>query len=56
MTILWDADPAAMDTYHFAVVDRVKLVATGQLVTQALAADGRELLVVVGPDIDIQTA
>lgn len=56
MTILWDADPAALEAYHLALVDRVKRVDTGQLVTSALAADGREVLVIVGPDIDMQTA
>lgn len=56
MTILWDADPSALETYGLGAVDRVRVVGTGQLVTQALAADGREVLVVVGPDIDIQAA
>ncbi|MEO6145090.1 MAG: AAA family ATPase [Dermatophilaceae bacterium] len=56
MTILWDVDPTALETYHLAVADRVQVVGTEHLVTQALAADGREVLVVVGPGIDIQDA
>lgn len=56
MTILWDADPAAVETSHLPVGDRVHLVETGQLVNRALADDGREVLVVVGPDIDTQSA
>ena len=56
MAILWDADPAAVETYRFAIGDEVRLVESGLLVTQTLASDGRELLVVVGPDIDLQGA
>jgi len=56
MTILWDTDPAALQTYRFAVGDQARLVETGGLVTRTLAADEGELLVVVGPDVDIQTA
>jgi pilus assembly protein CpaE len=56
MTILWDTDPVAVQTYRFAIGDRVQLLETGPLVTRTLAADRRELLVVVGPDIDSQHA
>lgn len=56
MTILWDVDPTALETYHLAAADRVQVVGTEHSVTEALAADGREVLVVVGPDIDIQAA
>ncbi len=56
MTILWDAHPAAVETSHLPVGDRVQRVETGQLVNQALAADRREVLVVVGPDIETQSA
>jgi pilus assembly protein CpaE len=56
VTILWDADPSALETYRFATGDQVRLVETGQLVTRTLASDKNELLVVVGPDIDTQSA
>jgi len=53
---LWDADPSALETYCFAIGDQARLVETGQLVARTLACDQDELLVVVGPDIDTQTA
>jgi len=56
MTILWDTDPAALETYRSAVGAEAQQVETEQLVTRTLAANERELLVVVGPDIDIQSA
>ena len=56
MTILWDTDPAALETYRLAVGAQAQQVETEQLVTRTLAANERELLVVVGPDIDIQSA
>jgi pilus assembly protein CpaE len=56
MAILWDPDPAAVETYRFAIGDQVQLVETGQLLTRILTTDKHELLVVVGPDIDTQSA
>ena len=56
MTILWDSDPAAAETYHFAVSDHLEVVEVGQLVTRALATNPLELLVIVGPDVDLQAA
>jgi len=56
MTILWDSDPAAAETYHFAVSDRIEVVAAAQIVTRALANSPQELLVIVGPDVDLQAA
>jgi len=56
MTILWDSDPAAAETYHFAVSDRIDVVAAAQIVTRALANNPQELLVIVGPDVDLQAA
>ena len=56
MAVLWDADPAAADTYRFAIGDQVQLVDSGQLLARALETDKHELLVVVGPDIDTQSA
>ena len=56
MTILWDSDPAAAETYHFAVSDRLEVVEVAQMVTRALATNPQELLVIVGPDVDLQAA
>jgi len=56
MTILWDSDPAAAETYHFAVSDHLEVVEVGQMVARALATNPLELLVIVGPDIDLQAA
>jgi pilus assembly protein CpaE len=56
MTILWDGDPAAAETYRFAVSDRLEVVEVAQTVTRALATNPLELLVIVGPDVDLQAA
>jgi len=56
MTILWDSDPAAAETYHFAVSDRIEVAEAAQMVTRALAANREELLVIVGSDVDLSAA
>jgi pilus assembly protein CpaE len=56
MTILWDTDPAAADTYQFAVSDRIEIVDVAQMVSRALTTNPEELLVIVGPDVDLQAA
>jgi pilus assembly protein CpaE len=56
MTILWDSDPAAAETYKFAVSDRIEVVEVGQMVTRALTTNRSEMLVIVGPDVDLQGA
>lgn len=56
MTILWDSDPAAAETFHFAVSDQIDRVEVGQMVTRALITNPQELLVIVGPDVDLQAA
>ncbi|MHB1474333.1 MAG: AAA family ATPase [Dermatophilaceae bacterium] len=56
MTILWDSDPAAAETYHFAVGDHIEVVEAAQTVTRALTTNPQELLVIVGPDVDLQAA
>src|SRR5664279_6355894 len=56
MTILWDSDPAAAETYRFAVSDHIEVVEVAQMVTRALTASPSELLVIVGPDVDQQSA
>jgi len=56
MTILWDSDPAAAETYTFAVSDRIEAVSAAQTVMRALATNPQELLVIVGPDTDLHAA
>lgn len=56
MTILWDSDSAAAKTYQFAVSDRIEVVEVPQMVTRALSSNPAELLVIVGPDVDLQAA
>jgi len=56
MTILWDSDPAAAETYQFAVSDHIEVVEVAQMVTRALTTNPSELLVIVGPDVDLQAA
>jgi len=56
MTVLWDSDPAAAETYQFAVSDRIEVVDVPQMVTRALATSPAEMLVIVGPDIDLHAA
>ena len=56
MTILWDNDPTAAETYQFAVSDRIEVVTVAHLVTRALANNPAELLVIVGPDVDLQAS
>ena len=55
MTLLWDADPAAKDRYDFAVgeIDRYD---TQPAMVRALEEAKDELLVLVGPDVDMEQA
>ncbi len=56
MAILWDSDPAAAENYHFAVGDHIEAVEAPQSVMRALGANAAELLVIVGPEVDLQSA
>jgi pilus assembly protein CpaE len=56
MTILWDSDPAAAETYQFAVSDRIEVAEVAQAVTRSLGNNPQEMLVIVGPDVDLQAA
>ncbi|HZY01341.1 MAG TPA: AAA family ATPase [Dermatophilaceae bacterium] len=56
MTILWDGDPTTAETYQFAVSDRIEVVEVAHMVSRALTANPSELLVIVGPDVDLQSA
>lgn len=56
MTILWDSDPAAAETFQFAVSDRIVVVEVAHMVTRALSTNPAELLVIVGPEVDLESA
>jgi pilus assembly protein CpaE len=56
MTILWDTDPAALETYHYAVGGQARRVDAPQAVMRDLVASSSELLVVIGADIDVRAA
>lgn len=53
MTVLWDTDPSSRDRYNFALGEGTRVVESAALVSRALQ-DGTEVLVVIGPDIDLQ--
>src|SRR3954447_344690 len=56
MTILWDFDPAAVDTYRFALGGDAVLLNSAPRVSRALEEDRNQSLVVIGPDIDLDSA
>jgi pilus assembly protein CpaE len=56
MTILWDSDPAAAENYRFAVGDQIDVVEAAQSVMRALGSNLAELLVIVGPEVDMAAA
>lgn len=56
MTILWDLDPNAIDTYRFALGGDVLLLTSGPRVSRALEEDRSHALVVIGPDLDLELA
>jgi len=56
MAILWDSDPAAAENYRFAVGDQIDVVEAAQSVMRALGANPAELLVIIGPEVDMAVA
>jgi pilus assembly protein CpaE len=56
VTLLWDADPAAADRYAFALgndIDRLdNLAAAGRALQESL----HDPLLIIGPDVDMQSA
>lgn len=56
MTILWDLDPHAQERYGFALGDRVDLHAHGPQVMRVLEEGSGHRLVVIGPDIPVDSA
>jgi pilus assembly protein CpaE len=56
MTILWDNHPAAAENYRFALGEHIEIVEAAQSVMRALGASPAELLVIVGPGVDMTSA
>jgi len=56
MTILWDSDPAAAENYRFAVGEHVEVAEAAQSVMRALGSNPDDLLVIVGPEVDMAAA
>lgn len=56
MTILWDHDPAALDAYRFALSDDVLALDSAPRVSRAVEEDQAQRLVVIGPEIDLESA
>jgi len=56
VTILWESDPAAAENYHFALGDHIDVVESAQTVMRALGSNAAELLVIVGPEVDVHSA
>lgn len=55
MTLLWDADSGASERYDFAVGSIVRIDNQAAMV-RALAENPAELLVLIGPDVDMEAA
>ncbi len=56
MTILWDAAPEAVETYRYALGGEPVQLTSGPRVSRALEEDASHTLVVIGPDIDLDSA
>jgi pilus assembly protein CpaE len=56
MTILWDASAGGADAYSFALGGEALLLTSGPRVSRALEEDPSHALVVIGPDIDLDSA
>ena len=56
MTILWDHDPTAAETYRFALGGDVVQLQAGPRVSRALEENVQHTLVVIGPDIPLDSA
>ena len=56
MTLLWDADPASADRYSYAVGGGVVRLDSSANLSRALQDAPTENLVLIGPDVDMQSA
>jgi pilus assembly protein CpaE len=56
VTLLWDSDPAAADRFNFAVGGDIVRVDSASGLQHALQDGSGETLVVIGPEVDMQSA
>jgi pilus assembly protein CpaE len=56
VTLLWDADPGAADRYNFAVGGDIVRVDSASSLQHVLQDSSGESLVVIGPEVDMQSA
>jgi pilus assembly protein CpaE len=56
MTILWETDGAAAENLRIALGAGMQVLDSGQAALRHLADDRGEMLLVVGPDVDLMTA
>ncbi len=56
MTLLWDADPTAADRYDFAVGKDIVRLDNLAAVGRALQESPHDPLLIIGPDVDMQSA
>jgi pilus assembly protein CpaE len=56
VTLLWDNDPAATERFNFAVGGDIVRVDNSAALLHALQEASHERLVVIGPDVDMQSA
>ena len=56
MTLLWDNDPGAADRYNYAVGGDINRLDSSVALMRTLEDSPRENLVLIGPDVDMQSA
>ena len=56
MTILWDIDPHAHESYRFALGDAVEVISHGPRIIRAVEENPAHHLVVIGPDTGVDAA
>lgn len=56
MTILWDLDPRAAETYRFALGGDLLQISSGAQISRALLENATHGLIVIGPDIPLESA
>ena len=56
MTLLWDNDAAAAERYNYAVGGDIQRLDSASALMRTLEDSARENLVIIGPDVDMQSA
>ena len=56
MTLLWDNDSGAAERYNYAVGGDIHRIDTSVALMRTLEDSPRENLVIIGPDVDMQSA